>query len=78
LRRYKEFDVLNQAILDAVSKLPSSSSISLPKLPAKKIFPMSSTDRSTVESRIVQLQEYLQKLIGESMIFNQQMTGENE
>ena len=39
---------------------------------------MSSTDRSTVESRIVQLQEYLQRLIGESMIFNQQMTGEHE
>jgi hypothetical protein len=31
-----------------------------------------------VESRIVQLQEYLQRLIGESMIFNQQMTGEHE
>ena len=34
---------------------------------------MSSTDRSTVETRIVQLQDYLQKLLSTPSIFNAQM-----
>lgn len=54
LRRYKEFDALNQSILE---NLGDAKDVSLPKFPAKKMFPMSSTDKSVVEQRRAQVSE---------------------
>ena len=89
LRRYKEFDALNQSILEvrgderrgeerlratscalkslltqlystplfalSSQNLGDANDVSLPKFPAKKMFPMSSTDKSVVEQRRAQV-----------------------
>ena len=57
LRRYKEFDALNQSILE---NLGDAKEVSLPKFPAKKMFSIgSSTDKSVVEQRRAQVSKVL-------------------
>jgi len=68
-RRYKEFDTLNNKLVDLVSKLSECDKdegghghqINLPKLPAKKMW--ASTDRSVVMERRVKLQAYIQTVL---------------
>ncbi|GMH90333.1 hypothetical protein TrST_g1364 [Triparma strigata] len=70
-RRYKEFDALHQSILE---KGGDPKSTALPKFPAKKMFPMSSMDKATVEERRKLFHEYMKGLLNNPSIFNPHLT----
>ncbi|GMH71840.1 hypothetical protein TrLO_g12879 [Triparma laevis f. longispina] len=71
LRRYKEFDALHQSILENAGDPKSTN---LPKFPAKKMFPMSSMDKATVEERRKLFHEYMKGLLTNPSIFNPHLT----